>query len=160
MAELPAGGRALVEVAMRVALASLTAASLLWGVGFAAAGPCTTQIGNVSKLLASHDAGSGPTAGAATGSQAQTSAPSEHPPTAVMGAQVQDKAASPEDVRRQTQGQPTAAQAGNAGAPGSATAMNEAMASLERARALDAQGNEADCMAAVRQAEQLATARN
>ena len=45
--------------------------------GGAFAGPCTTEIENVTKLLASRDAGAGPTAGgsAATG----------HPPTAAMG---------------------------------------------------------------------------
>ena len=33
-------------------------------LGTAAAGPCTAEIENVTKLLASRDAGSGPTAGA------------------------------------------------------------------------------------------------
>jgi hypothetical protein len=61
-------------------------ATLLFGAcamvalsGAAWAGPCTTEIENVTKLLASRDAGAGPTAGgsAATG---------QHPPTAAMGA--------------------------------------------------------------------------
>ena len=55
----------------------LLACALVALSGAAWAGPCTTEIENVTKLLASRDAGAGPTAGgsAATG----------HPPTAAMG---------------------------------------------------------------------------
>ena len=35
-------------------------------MGTAGAGPCTTEIENMTKLLASRDAGAGPTAGAAS----------------------------------------------------------------------------------------------
>ena len=55
------------------ALAALSA-------GTAGAGPCTTEIDNVTKLLASKDAGAGPTAG---GTSATTG---QHPPSATMGA--------------------------------------------------------------------------
>jgi len=53
-----------------------------------AAGPCTAEIENVTKLLASKDAGSGPTAGA-TGTTT-----GQHPPTAAMGAADSSTAAS------------------------------------------------------------------
>jgi hypothetical protein len=43
------------------------------------AGPCTTEIESMTKLLASRDAGAGPTAGG-------TAATGQHPPTAAMGA--------------------------------------------------------------------------
>jgi len=46
----------------------------------AAAGPCTAEIENVTKLLASRDAGSGPTAGPMGTTTGQ------HPPTSAMGA--------------------------------------------------------------------------
>ena len=55
------------------ALAALSA-------GTAAAGPCTAEIDNVTKLLASKDAGAGPTAGGASATTGQ------HPPSATMGA--------------------------------------------------------------------------
>ena len=54
------------------ALAALSA-------GTAGAGPCTTEIDNVTKLLASKDAGAGPTAGA-------SATTGQHPPSATMGA--------------------------------------------------------------------------
>jgi len=46
----------------------------------AAAGPCTTEIDSLPKLMASRDAGAGPTAGVAGTTSGQ------HPPTAAMGA--------------------------------------------------------------------------
>jgi hypothetical protein len=57
-------------------------------LGTAAAGPCTTEIENLTKLLASRDAGAGPTAGAAGTTSGQ------HPPTATMGAADPSTAAS------------------------------------------------------------------
>ena len=71
-----------------------------------------------------------------------------------MKQQTEGKATSPEDVRRQTAGQPTAAQQG-ASATKSETPM-QASSALDRARVLDGQGKEAECMAAVREAKQLA----
>src|SRR4029079_12678516 len=65
------------------ALAALSA-------GTAGAGPCTTEIDNVTKLLASKDAGAGPTAmGAADPSKPASAAAADlgrpqHPPTAAM----------------------------------------------------------------------------
>jgi hypothetical protein len=50
-------------------------------IGIAEAGQCTAEIENMTKLLASRDAGSGPTAGAATSTTI-----GQHPPSAAMGA--------------------------------------------------------------------------
>jgi hypothetical protein len=70
-----------------------------------------------------------------------------------MKQQTEGKATSPEDVRRQTAGQPTATQQGTAaGADSSMQASN----ALDRARTLDRQGKEAECMEAIREAKQLA----
>jgi hypothetical protein len=89
-------------------------AVLALGIGAANAGPCTTEIENLSKTLASKDAGQGPTPGA-TGT-ASTSAPAgQHPPTATMSQQTQGVATSPQDVRQQNAGQPPAAQQGTTG---------------------------------------------
>ena len=118
------------------------------------AGPCTTEIDNVAKTLAAKDAGSGPTGSAAGGMQSAATSGSQHPPTSIMKQQTEGKATSPEDVRRQTAGQPTAAQQGGA-ATKSETPM-QASSALDRARMLDQQGKEAECMAAVREAKQLA----
>jgi len=63
------------------ALAALSA-------GAATAGPCTVEIDNVTKLMASKDAGAGPTAGAASATTGQ------HPPSATMGAADPSTAAS------------------------------------------------------------------
>ena len=63
------------------ALAALSA-------GTATAGPCTAEIDNVTKLLASKDAGAGPTTGGASATTGQ------HPPSATMGAADPSTAAS------------------------------------------------------------------
>jgi hypothetical protein len=89
---------------------------LALGVGTATAGPCTGEIDNLTKLLASKDAGSGPTSGGAGG--AHPSAAGQHAPTAAMSQATGGGAASPEDVRRQTAGQPPAAQQGTSGSAG------------------------------------------
>jgi hypothetical protein len=57
-------------------------------MGTAGAGACTTEIENMTKLLASRDAGAGPTAGAASPTTGQ------HPPSAAMGAADPSTAAS------------------------------------------------------------------
>jgi hypothetical protein len=62
---------------MRSAIIVGTCALLALQVGTASAGPCTGEIESLSKILASRDAGSGPTAGA-------TANPGQHPPTAAM----------------------------------------------------------------------------
>jgi hypothetical protein len=51
-----------------------------FSISTAIAGPCTTEIDSLAKLLAAHDAGAGPTSGAAN------TASGQHPPTAAMGA--------------------------------------------------------------------------
>lgn len=177
------------------------AALFAFGVGPATSGPCTTEIDALAKSFAAMDAGTGPTAGASGRTQSGTGSGSQHPPTAAMSQATQGQATSPEDVRRQTAGQPTAAQQGAAqsgaaaqhpptaamseatqgqtapattgqhpptaamseatrsqGAPGVAGSGNtsEASLALGRARALDQQGKESECMAAVGQAKQLA----
>ncbi len=123
----------------------------------ARAGLCTTEIDTVAKTLAVKDAGSGPTGKVAGGMTSAPASGTQHPPTSIMKQQTEGKATSPEDVRRQTAGQPTAAQQGNA-ATKSETPM-QASSALDRARMLDGQGKEADCMAAVREAKQLAEQR-
>jgi len=137
------------------------------GLSSAMSGPCSTEIDGLTKTLAAKDAGSGPTVGA-TGQPGQANAPAgssaQHPPTAVMGQETQGKATSAEDVRRQTQGQPTAAQQGAAAAAGKGDKMggdkmDQAGKALEQARTLDRQGKEAECMDSVRQAKDLAGSR-
>lgn len=130
--------------------------------GPAAAGPCTTKIDSLTKVLSAKDAGAGPTSGS-TASQSTTSSSGEraqHPPTAAMSEATKGQATSSEDVRRQMAGKPTAAE--QKGTPGSATqqaggATNtmEAGIALDRARALDKQGKEAECMQAVQEATRL-----
>ena len=118
------------------------------------AGPCTTEIDNVAKTLAAKDAGSGPTGGVAGGMSSAPVSGTQHPPTSIMKQQTEGKATSPEDVRRQTAGQPTAARQG-----GSATksdAPMQASSALDCARMFDQQGKEAECMTAVGEAKQLA----
>ena len=129
------------------------------GISSAISGPCTVEIDGLTKTLASKDAGSGPTGGATGQANAPTGSSAQHPPTAVMGQETQGKATSPEDVRRQTQGQPTAAQQGTTGTAGRSDKMDQADRALEHARALDRQGKEAECMDSVREAKELAGSR-
>lgn len=77
--------------------------------GTAQAGPCSEQISGLTKLFASKDAGTGPTSGAGS-ARTTTGEAGQHPPTTAMSEQTQGIATSPEDVRRQTAGQPPAAQ--------------------------------------------------
>jgi hypothetical protein len=130
-----------------------TAAFVALGAGPAISGPCTTEIDAVAKTLAAKDAGSGPTA--AGTKEAPASLQTQHPPTAIMKQQTEGKAASPDDVRRQTAGQSTAAQQGTTGAAAKDTPPAQASSALDRARGLDRQGKEAECMEAVREARQL-----
>jgi hypothetical protein len=105
--------------------------------GAASAGPCSTEIDSLQKQLSSSDAGMGPTG---TGQIAETNL---HPPTETMNQATEGKAASSEDVAAQNQGQPTDADAAQAGA---SAAPAETDASLERARQFDQAGDEAACM--------------
>jgi hypothetical protein len=81
-------------------------AILVLSLGAAQAGPCTT--GKDGKM---GDAGAGPTPGN-TGQTITTGSANtaQHPPTSAMGNATAGGATSSEDVRRKTQGQPTAAQ--------------------------------------------------
>ena len=108
-----------------------------WALGTAnAAGACNQEILDVTKKLAATDAGSGPTTGnpgPMAGDQK-----GQHPGTSVISKETADKATSAQDVQRQSGVKADASRA------------------LERARALDAQGKEAECMIEVRNAKQLA----
>jgi hypothetical protein len=63
-------------------------ALLVFRTELAVAGPCTAEIENLTKLLASRDAGAGPTAGPVGTTTGQ------HPPTSAMGAADPSTAAS------------------------------------------------------------------
>jgi|SRR5215813_10155525 len=182
----------------------LASCALLALPASAGAGQCTSEIEALSKVLIAHDAGSGPTPGAPSGtgqhppttamSQADqggaasaaaeqsgkpqhpptaimnrettgSSTPSapaeskqEHPPTAVMGRETQGSAASPEDVQRQNLGQPTAAQQAQ-GQIVESHSIAGAMNALERARLLDQNGKESECLSAVGMAKLMSGAR-
>jgi hypothetical protein len=102
---------------MKRSAIALGIAAMFLSVTAANAGPCTT--GATQQLSKTNDAGSGPTPGAAPAQTAQqpttngnsvTSANPEQSGTALMNEAVGDKATSSQDVRKQIQGQPTAAQ--------------------------------------------------
>ena len=139
-----------------VVLSSLLALSM----SAAQAGPCTTEIDNLAKAMASRDAGQGPTPGAGASTSATTPAAGQHPPTDVMSKQTQGKATSSQDVSLQNTGQPPAGQKGaKETAPAAAANPAGASAALARARQADAQGKEADCMSAIGEAKRLHTSR-
>jgi hypothetical protein len=135
-----------------------TSVLLLLSGAPAHAGPCTDAINSLSKVMASRDAGSGPTSGAAssrssTTAQSQGGSTQQHPPTAIISKETEGRSASPQDVQRQTAGQPTAAEQSQRSTSG--ITQQSAPEALDRARMLDQQGNEAECMAAVQQAKLL-----
>jgi hypothetical protein len=185
---------------MKSAIILGSCAILALSLGTATAGPCTSEIDSVAKILASKDAGQGPTAGNTVGagqqpptaamSKADTSTTAsnaaaksnqpqqpptaamtsaatnlptastskgdkEHPPTAAMNSATGGSAASPQDVQRQTSGQPTAAQQAQ-GASGHSASGQTASAALDEARKFDKAGQEAQCMNSAQQARQLA----
>jgi hypothetical protein len=132
-----------------VALFGLTVSS-------ATAGPCGSEIDNLTKTLAAKDAGSGPTTSGAGGGTPSAASPSgQHPPTGVMRQETEGRATSPEDVRRQTEGKPPAGQQPTSGAAAKTEAPSQASSALDRARTLDQQGKEAECMEAIREAKQF-----
>jgi hypothetical protein len=141
---------------MRNRIVMLASIVLLSSAASAAqAGPCTAEIDAVAKMLATTDAGSGPTMGrAAPRAQTPTTQPGQHPPAAVMGQETEGKATSPEDVRRQNQGKPTAGQQ-TEHRTGTADRMADADNALQHARAFDREGKEAECMDSVRHAKEL-----
>jgi hypothetical protein len=121
----------------------------------AVAETCSSEIDNLTKALAAKDAGSGSTAGATSGGASTAASPAgQHPPTSIMGQQTEGRAASPEDVRRQNQGQPTADQQRTTGAAQKPEPSFQASSALDRARALDKQSKESECMEAIREAKQ------
>jgi hypothetical protein len=121
----------------------------------AVAGPCTTEIENVTKLMATRDAGAGPTTGAGgAAGQQPADRPAQHPPTDIVGRQTQGKAASPQDVQSQTRGGPTAAEQAQGARRPAAEAIASAQAALEAARNHDRAGKEAECMDAIARAKQ------
>jgi hypothetical protein len=138
---------------MRTVLMIFTAAL---GAGLALsqanAGPCTQEIQSYEKQVSKSDAGMGPTkpttTGTATseanaGSTRKTGEVPGTEATKTMNQAVEGKATSQQDVQKQNQGQPTAADASK---PESAEPAAGPV-SLEQARTLDRAGKEAECMA-------------
>jgi hypothetical protein len=120
----------------------------------AAAGPCTTEIDNVTKLMAARDAGAGPTTGAGgAAGQQPADHPAQHPPTEIIGRETQGKAASPQDVQSQTRGGPTAAEQAQGARRPAAEAIASAQTAVEEARNHDRAGKEAECMDAIGRAK-------
>ena len=134
--------------------------------GPAAAGPCTDQIDQVGRALSGSGKEAGTLAGAAPGSiegkapmpdqGAQAAGPTGKEAGTLAGAApdgragaadpAQGRATSPQDVRLQQAGQPTAAQGGDPKAMDDRMTM--ARMELGKARDLDQQGS-ADCAAAL-----------
>lgn len=126
-------------------------------IASAHAGPCTAEIEGLTKTMASRDAGSGPTSGAG-GSHTTASQAGQHPPTTTMSQATQGGAASPEDVRRQTAGQPTASQQGSAASTGSAHPPTATMNQATQGSAAPATPGQHPPTAAMTQATQGQTA--
>lgn len=132
----------------------LIISAMLALTGAAHAGPCTDRIAQLEKAMS--DAGSGPTntnEPTTTGSVGAT--PSQAPKagqapgtvaTPAMNETVGNKAASPGDVRAQTQGKPTAAQGGG----DQSKQLSDALAA---AKAADARGDAAGCGKALDEAQ-------
>jgi hypothetical protein len=133
----------------RPSLIVITSAFCFTSLIDAEAGQCTQEIESYQKELSKTDAGMGPTdpATSATTSANTTSESeaNETPATAAMNESVEGKATSPEDVQQQNQGQPTAADAAQAGGIAPA-AGPEAEVTLAKARELDQAGKEEECM--------------
>jgi hypothetical protein len=126
-----------------------TAVGVVVAAGVASAGACTAEIEQLQKQLSSSDAGMGPTG---SGQVAETGQ-QMHPPTETMNEAAENKAASSDDVASQNVGEPTDAEAAQAGEFGTSAAPVEAEASLERARQFDLAGNEAGCMEEIEKAK-------
>lgn len=152
--------------------------------GPAAAGPCTEQLNEVSKMMSNNPAMGAPTSGALAGAapgaiQSKAPMPQEATPPGSIeatgnavkgqavattmagnapGSQAQPidpaagRATSPQDVRAQQVGQPTAAQGGDpTKLPDNIT---QAKNQLDKARMLDAQGSN-ECAGALDEAKRL-----
>lgn len=107
---------------MKSAIVLGSSALLALSLGTAAAGPCTSEIESVAKVLASKDAGQGPTAGA-------TGSAGGQPPTAAMSQADPSTTASTSAAKsNQPQHPPTAAMntaATNLGTTGSSAKQSE-----------------------------------
>jgi hypothetical protein len=152
--------------------AAALGALLLVGLGVpeAYAGPCAQQISQLEKTMSSKDAGAGPVStgnaspAASIGGQTGHARPTHEVgtpngaktgPTQAMNQATSQTATSAQDVRRQQQNQPTAAQSTSAAS--GEDRMAKMQAALARARQLDSQ-NDADCKNAVSEAQELADA--
>jgi hypothetical protein len=160
------------QMKMQLFLAAAGATLLLAGAP-AYAGPCSDEIASLEKTLSGSDAGMGPTA--ATGSTTETmdadtaqaeegavpkagEAPGTEA-TALMNEVTEGKATSAQDVVKQNEGQPTAAEAAQDETQGQTSEVarsspSEASTLLEQAKEFDAAGKEEDCMAAIEKAKQ------
>ena len=88
-------------------------AIIILSAGTAQAGPCDTP----GKAASAKDAGSGPTVGNTGQTTGASKDVSEHPPTSTMNRAAGDVETSSQDVQKQMQGQPTAAQQAQGVAP-------------------------------------------
>jgi hypothetical protein len=138
------------------------------------AGPCTDEISALQKVISSSDAGSGPTmrTGSTTGSTQPQPSGSDAPvsatprqvpaageapdtnATAAMNTVTQNRAASPQDVRSQIQGQPTSSQVASGATP-TIDRAKQVEAALGRARSADQNGDASGCTSAVNEAKNL-----
>jgi len=156
---------------MKMSLLSISAGlALLLAPVESQAGPCTDQISALQKMISSHDAGSGPTmttgstqspagdAGAGVSALPRQVPPAGEAPktnaTTAMNAAAQDKATSPQDVRSQIQGQPTASQVAS-GATAQPDKMKQIDATLSRARSADQNSDASGCASAINEAKRL-----
>jgi hypothetical protein len=93
-------------------------AIMILSAGTVQAGPCDT----VGKAASAKDAGSGPTVGSTGQTTGASKDVTEHPPTSTMNRAAGDGATSSQDVQKQMQGQPTAAQQAQGVEPSAQTA--------------------------------------
>ncbi|MDF2994514.1 MAG: hypothetical protein K0R27_151 [Xanthobacteraceae bacterium] len=139
---------------MKPLLLAVSATIALAGTAYA--GPCTDRISQIEKSMSAADAGSGPTkttepstTGSVSATPSQVPKAGETPETGgtpAMNATVGNKAASPADVRAQTQGNPTAAQGGG-------DQSKELSDALAAAKSADANGDAAACGKALDEAQ-------
>jgi hypothetical protein len=149
---------------MRFHLLLAAAVAALFLAGGSANAGCSDDIASLEKALSSMDAGMGPTAsgdGADSADiEAQTAPAAGEVPgteaTPAMNEVAEGIATSPEDVQKQNEGQPTAADAAADGqtsevaraAPGDASDL------LAQAKEHLQAGREAECLSAIEQAKQ------
>jgi hypothetical protein len=157
------------QMKMQLFLAAASA-TLLLASASAYAGPCSDEIASLEKTLSGSDAGMGPTdttgssdtmdadtAQADEGSMPKAGEAPGTEATALMNETTEGKATSAQDVVKQNEGQPTAAEAAQDEAQTSEVARSspsEASTLLEQAKEFDQAGKEEDCMAAIEKAKQ------